>query len=498
MVLDGDAKSLEEKLKEHKLDINSKDSFRNTPLILAAVLGRTECIKVLLINGAKIRSRNCEGWTAIDEALSYGKFENTRMLWSEMKKRSTDRARIRSVQLRQSVSMLKDLYIRIDWKFRSWVPFVSSFCPSDIVQIWKRGNTIRVQGTLIGLKSFRWLRGDIAFLFNFKRGKAFSCIIMNNVAKTYATVFTQRKKAIHKMVQNEWNLMVDKEVSEMMSFPISRRKILPGFKFKRATTGMIFTADKTGTVGEYQTRVYKLTNMEVETVSRLEHMSSEEIKSFRKHGKPITATQLTDTLREARANADKEEMKKAERQRLLGSSRREDSKDTSEGDMESEEIGDEELKRNEYQFNPHPSIEPPLEITNEKKLAYQEAERSGREYVWLGRNRVMERSSTKINPEVHMCDDFPITTPMLITLLDLVAPHHPNIDKLRKFLSVDMPEGFPIKFSMPVLPTISAHITFEDCKLGSDNVPSELFELPAGYKRTTLNHILEKEPVESD
>eukprot|EP00954_Amorphochlora_amoebiformis_P017403 1318912-Amorphochlora_amoeboformis.AAC.1 len=57
MVLDGDAKSLEEKLKEHKLDINSKDSFRNTPLILAAVLGRTECIKVLLINGAKIRSR---------------------------------------------------------------------------------------------------------------------------------------------------------------------------------------------------------------------------------------------------------------------------------------------------------------------------------------------------------------------------------------------------------------------------------------------------------
>mmetsp|Transcript_6691 Transcript_6691/g.9275 ORF Transcript_6691/g.9275 Transcript_6691/m.9275 type:complete len:88 (-) Transcript_6691:138-401(-) len=86
---------------------------------------------------------------------------------------------------------------------------------------------------------------------------------------------------------------------------------------------------------------------------------------------------------------------------------------------------------------------------------------------------------------------------MVLTLLDLVAPHHPNINKLRNFLTVKMPEGFPIKLTLPVFPTISADVTFSECNIGTERVPQSMFELPDDYRRVELTQILEPNPSDS-
>lgn len=65
--------------------------------------------------------------------------ENIRLILTEAKKQITNEMRIRTIQIRESVEQIKDLYIRLDWRFRSWLPFVSSFCPYDTIQIWKKG-----------------------------------------------------------------------------------------------------------------------------------------------------------------------------------------------------------------------------------------------------------------------------------------------------------------------------------------------------------------------
>ena len=43
----------------------------------------------------------------------------------------------------------------------SWIPLVSTlFAPNDTLKIWKRKNRIRIDNTLVGFESLRWIRGQ--------------------------------------------------------------------------------------------------------------------------------------------------------------------------------------------------------------------------------------------------------------------------------------------------------------------------------------------------
>lgn len=50
-------------------------SIGNTPLHLAVMLGRLDCLKVLLSHDAMITVKNCQGWTPLAEAVSFGNRE---------------------------------------------------------------------------------------------------------------------------------------------------------------------------------------------------------------------------------------------------------------------------------------------------------------------------------------------------------------------------------------------------------------------------------------
>ena len=50
--------------------------------------------------------------------------------------------------------------MEIEWEFRSWVPLVSRFCPNDTYRIAKRGTSIRMDYSLVGMEGVSWLRAD--------------------------------------------------------------------------------------------------------------------------------------------------------------------------------------------------------------------------------------------------------------------------------------------------------------------------------------------------
>lgn len=80
--------------------------------------------------------------------------------------------------------------------------------------------------------------------------------------------------------------------------------------------------------------------------------------------------------------------------------------------------------------------------------------------------------------------DFPLTIEMLLNVLEVIAPFK-HLAKLRDFVALKLPSGFPVKIDIPILPTVSAKITFQKFEF-RDNIAAELFEIPLHYTEDSM------------
>ncbi len=48
-----------------------------------------------------------------------------------------------------------------------------------------------------------------------------------------------------------------------------------------------------------------------------------------------------------------------------------------------------------------------------------------------------------------------------ILIFQVIAPQFKHFQKLRDFVDMKLPPGFPVKVDIPVLPTVSARVTFQ-------------------------------------
>lgn len=68
---------------------------------------------------------------------------------------------------------------------------------------------------------------------------------------------------------------------------------------------------------------------------------------------------------------------------------------------------------------------------------------------------------------------------MLLDVLEVVAPVK-HFRKLREFVEMKLPPGFPVKVDIPILPTITTRVSFQDFEF-RDNISDSLFQIPKDF-----------------
>lgn len=398
-------------------DVSQKDNHGNTPLHIAVMKGHKECVQLLLAHGAPVKIKNSQGWSPLAEAISYGDRQTIASLLRKMKQQSREAMELRRPDLILALSQIGDFYMELKWDFQSWVPLVSRILPSDICRIHKKGSNIRLDTTLVDFSDMKWERGDISFLFVGDAKPSQSLVVLDNKLKVY-----------QKMRYEETEAELEDEVDILMSSDIVAAQIsTKSITFTRAQSGWLFREDRTELIGPFLADFYVINGLTLESRKRREHLTDEDLQKNKAIFESFT--------KGGSVPLDNSEIQR--RRSLLPPKSR------------------------------HISWDEYITAASEKP-------------IHLGRSMVCKETSRGFKATLAMSEDFPLSVDSLLNVLEVIAPFK-HFNKLRDFVQMKLPVGFPVKIDIPILPTVTARITFQDFQF-SIGIPDSYFEIPSDYQ----------------
>ncbi|KAF9353605.1 Ankyrin repeat domain-containing protein 13C [Mortierella sp. AD094] len=271
--------------------INTLDNHLVTPLHLAVMLNRKEMVLILLKAGANPIARSGSGWTPRQEATSLGDRELIETLTRYQRKEFTGSFKSKAMKLVKQLSEdLDQFYFQLQWEFQSWVPFVSGLCPNDTYHIWKKGNCVRMDTSLVGFENMKWIRGHISIIFRVDPVSGPELVIVDRVKKITQKLANSSED--EELMKHE---PTDEEIVEEVSICfnsdiISTNVPTSAIKFQRAKAGLWgYRTNKVEKVGEYECAVWKMDGVEFRTRIRTEHLkdpSGKPIPPFKRKGAP--------------------------------------------------------------------------------------------------------------------------------------------------------------------------------------------------------------------
>ena len=95
-------------------------------------------------------------------------------------------------------------------------------------------------------------------------------------------------------------------------------------------------------------------------------------------------------------------------------------------------------------------------------------------------NESTKEVQREFTSKLWMSQKFPLSVKHITPIIEVLAKTSRHLESLKSFFDSNMPQGFPVKFELPVLPLVAAQVTFVSCTL-KDN-PKELFEVPEDYE----------------
>lgn len=390
-------------------------------------------------------------------------------------------------------------------------------CPSDCYKIWKRGNKIRIDTSLIGFDKLRWLRGNVSYLFIIEPD-ASSFYLLDHDKKLWQHV-THLRDFTAEEIEKDLNLRLNQEI---VSGKVDSRKPI---SFSRSRTLMGLGDEMVETIGNYRSKVYSIENMEWVTRTRKEHLRdrpegdlSEQTSSwFLGYGGRTAYSQIKKTKEQR--NEEDEAVSNSDSVETLY---RESIKEIRDALSEAEDLSSSDatgIADHLPDFDPQkidtilddanaladfytPSLPAPknrLQVPFEEYFPTIDAdlnELAALAYIHMGRKLAAKEQRKKLSASIWMSHDFPLSINQLLPLFEILSPSNEHFDKLREFISLKLPPGFPVQVELPVLMFLSARITFRNYKTwtresrGSIPIPTAAdplhsskrwFEIPENY-----------------
>ncbi|KAM4022233.1 LOW QUALITY PROTEIN: ankyrin repeat domain-containing protein 13C [Anomaloglossus baeobatrachus] len=397
--------------------IGQKDSHGNTPLHLAVMLGNKECAHLLLAHNAPVKVKNAQGWSPLAEAISYGDRQMITALLRKLKQQSRESVEEKRPRLLNALKELGDFYLELHY-FQSWAP---------ICGYWR---TFQHGGCFLYSDGFSSSRLDTTLIdftdMKCQRGDL-SFIFNGEAIPSESFVVLDNEQKVYQRIHHEESEMeTEEEVDILMSSDIYSATLSTKFTFSRAQTGWLFREDKTERVGNFLADFYLVNGLILESRKRREHLSEEDI---------LRNKAIMESLSKG-GNLLEQNFEPVRRQSL--------------------------------------TPPPPNTITWEE---YMSAENGKAPH--LGRELVCKENKKTVKATIAVSQDFPLGIESLLNVLEVIAPFK-HFNKLREFVQMKLPPGFPVKLDIPVFPTITATVTFQEFRYGE--FEESIFTIPDDYK----------------
>ncbi|XP_014443093.1 ankyrin repeat domain-containing protein 13A isoform X2 [Tupaia chinensis] len=416
LVWNNDYRQLEKELRGQ--NVEALDPRGRTLLHLAVSLGHLESARVLLRHKADVTKENRQGWTVLHEAVSTGDPEMVYTVLQHRDYHNTSMALEGVPELLKKILEAPDFYVQMKWEFTSWVPLVSRICPNDVCRIWKSGAKLRVDITLLGFENMSWIRGRRSFIFKGEDNWA-ELMEVNHDDKV---VTTEHFDLSQEMERLTLDLMKPKsrEVERRLTSPVINTSLdTKNIAFERTKSGFWgWRTDKAEVVNGYEAKVYTVNNVSVITKIRTEHLTEEEKKRYKADRNPLES--------------------------LLGTVEHQFG---AQGDLTTECA----------------TANNPTAITPDEYFD-EEFDLKDRD---IGRPKELTIRTQKFKAMLWMCEEFPLSlVEQVIPIIDLMARTSAHFARLRDFIKLEFPPGFPVKIASQVT-------NFE--------VDQSVFEIPESY-----------------
>lgn len=454
-----DYEGLKALLEKSAETIEQRDCRGRTALMLAVTLGHLEASRILLNHGANVNVENNDGYTVVHEAVSTGDPE---LLAEVLTQRDLQRYSI-SVggipDLLKRIRDTPDFYVEMKWEFTSWVPLLSRVCPSDTYRVYKSGANVRIDTTLLGFDQSSWQRGSRSYIFKGQEDLA----LMMEVDHDSCQVHIEQMQVLPpEYIDLAGSLRPSQDaISSRLTSPVVATYIdTDKISFERNKSGILgWKSDKSETINGHNCKVFSATNVELVTKTRVEHLSEADKARHKAARSPL--------------------------QSFLGAVEVEEGSalETPNGDV--------------TEWRGNPCHIRPEEYFNAK------VDLGGRD---IGRPREATVRTQKFRANLWLCEDYPLSLPQqILPIVDLMSINSTHFARLRDFITLQLPAGFPVKIEIPLIHVLNARITFGNINAFDKPVPGvttirdqgtvmctiedSCFEAPSGYARLGANKL---------
>ncbi|XP_055372297.1 ankyrin repeat domain-containing protein 13D [Condylostylus longicornis] len=432
LVWNNDYENLAKELKTGKHDKEKLDPRGRTPLMLAVKLSHAQSVKCLL--SAKCNANfECDGWSTVQEAVCAGD-ENILTMVLEVRDLQRHIQRVTHVpQLLQHLLDAPDFYVEMKWEFTSWVPLMSRLCPSDTYKVYKRGANVRIDTTLLGFDNATWQRGNRSYIF---KGLKDSATMIEIDHDTHEVLVEQLQSVVGEV---EGIPIPVGSARARLSAPVMSNNIdMDKISFERNKSGIWGWRrnDKCEAVNGYNCKVYGASNVEFITRTRTEHLNEDQMRA--KNSRSPLHNILGFTEEELAANPE------------LANNRETVSTPNSDDKSDNEVTNDDSGSSSSGNTTPKSLI--PEEY-------FSDADLNGRD---VGRPKKINTKVQRFKATVWLSEDFPIKLQeQVLPILDLMSTMaSPHVSKLKDFITMQLPSGFPVKVEIPLFHVLNACVTF--------------------------------------